>query len=124
MINTLTENKAGILYAQRRDWDKVIKRRASINKARILLGYEPKTDMEIGLKRVYAWFNDNVENIKKSEARAPNSRAHSERANKRGKCGAKSAGRTQPAHLLAQLAGETAGRTASTIVSAGVSAGG
>ena len=65
-INEMTGNDAGVLFKPRRDWDKVVRRRASIEKARKLLGYEPKTDMKKGLKRVYDWFRENWENIEKS----------------------------------------------------------
>jgi nucleoside-diphosphate-sugar epimerase len=54
------------LFKPRRDWDKAIRRRASIEKAGRILGYEPKTDMKIGLRRVYDWFRENWENISKS----------------------------------------------------------
>jgi nucleoside-diphosphate-sugar epimerase len=65
-INEMTGNKAGIVFRQRRDWDKAIRRRASIEKARRILGYEPKTDMKTGLRRVYEWIKENRENIEKS----------------------------------------------------------
>ncbi|MEM3365322.1 MAG: NAD-dependent epimerase/dehydratase family protein [Candidatus Bathyarchaeia archaeon] len=66
LINEITGNKAGIVYRQRRDWDKAIRRRASIEKAKRILSYEPKTDMMRGLRRVYEWFRENWENIKAS----------------------------------------------------------
>ncbi|MEM0085044.1 MAG: NAD-dependent epimerase/dehydratase family protein [Candidatus Methanomethylicia archaeon] len=65
-INEITGNKAGIAFKSRRDWDKAIRRRASIEKARKILGYEPKTDMKTGLRKVYEWFKENWENIEKS----------------------------------------------------------
>jgi nucleoside-diphosphate-sugar epimerase len=65
-INELTGNKAGIAYKPRRDWDKATRRRASIEKARRLLGYQPKTVMKTGLKRVQEWFIENRERIEKS----------------------------------------------------------
>jgi len=65
-INEMTGNDAGVVFKPRRDWDKVVRRRASIEKARKLLGYEPKTDMKKGLKKVYDWFRENWENIEKS----------------------------------------------------------
>jgi nucleoside-diphosphate-sugar epimerase len=65
-INEITGNKAGIVFKPRRDWDKAIRRRASIEKARKILGYEPKTDMRTGLRKVYEWFKENWENIKAS----------------------------------------------------------
>ena len=66
MINEITGNSAGIIFKQRRDWDRATRRRASIEKAKGLLGYEPKTDMRNGLKYVYEWFKENWENIKRS----------------------------------------------------------
>jgi nucleoside-diphosphate-sugar epimerase len=65
-VNEITGNKAGVLFKPRRDWDKAIRRRASIEKAGRILGYEPKTDMKIGLRKVYDWFRENWENISKS----------------------------------------------------------
>ena len=65
-INEITGNKAGIVYKERRDWDKAIRRRASIEKAKKILGYEPKTDMKTGLRKVHEWFKENWENIEKS----------------------------------------------------------
>jgi nucleoside-diphosphate-sugar epimerase len=62
-INEITGNKAGVVFKPRRDWDKAIRRRASIEKARKILGYEPKTDMKIGLKRVYEWILENKDKI-------------------------------------------------------------
>ena len=62
-INELTKNKAGIIYKQRRDWDKAIRRRASIEKARRLLGYDPKTEIREGLRKTLDWFLQNKDNI-------------------------------------------------------------
>lgn len=66
MINEMTGNKAGIKYIPQRDWDKITKRRASIEKAGRVLGYKPKTDVPTGLPRVLAWFEENRENIEKT----------------------------------------------------------
>jgi nucleoside-diphosphate-sugar epimerase len=65
-INKLTGNEDGIVFRPRRDWDKVVKRRASIEKARKILGYEPKTEMKAGLKKTYEWFKENWGNIEMS----------------------------------------------------------
>jgi len=65
-INEMTGNKAGVVFKSRRDWDKAIRRRASIDKAKKALGYEPKTDMKTGLRRVYEWLKENWENLEKS----------------------------------------------------------
>jgi len=64
-VNEMVGNKAGIIFKPRRDWDKAVRRRASIEKARRILGYEPKTDMRTGLKRTYEWIVGNRENIEK-----------------------------------------------------------
>jgi nucleoside-diphosphate-sugar epimerase len=66
MINQLTHNRAGVKFVEKRDWDKITKRRASIEKARRMLGYEPKTPVKEGLKRTLDWFLKNKENIEKS----------------------------------------------------------
>jgi len=65
-VNELTGNKAGIKYVERRNWD--VKRRllSSIEKAKRLLNYEPKTEFEDGLRNVHKWFVENWENIKES----------------------------------------------------------
>ncbi|MCC6019032.1 MAG: NAD-dependent epimerase/dehydratase family protein [Candidatus Verstraetearchaeota archaeon] len=64
-INEITGNKAGIVFKPRRDWDKAIRRRASIEKAKKILGYEPKTDMKTGLRKVYEWIKENMDKIEK-----------------------------------------------------------
>jgi len=62
-VNELTENRSGIVYRPRRDWDKVIRRRASIEKASELLGYSPKTKIAVGLKKTAAWISENQQKI-------------------------------------------------------------
>ena len=66
MINDITGNDAGVIFKPRRDWDKATRRRASIEKARRILGYEPKVDIRAGLETTYEWFKENWENIKAS----------------------------------------------------------
>jgi nucleoside-diphosphate-sugar epimerase len=65
-INEIAGNNAGIQFKEKRDWDKVTKRRASIDKAKRLLGYQPKTDLPKGLKATHDWFKQNWTNIQKS----------------------------------------------------------
>jgi UDP-glucose 4-epimerase len=65
-INEITGNSAGIVFRERRDWDKAIRRRASIDKARRILGYEPTISMKTGLSKVHDWIKDNFERIEKS----------------------------------------------------------
>jgi nucleoside-diphosphate-sugar epimerase len=62
-INELVGNDAGVVFRPRRDWDKVVKRMASIEKARKILGYEPKTNMKTGLKKTYEWILGNKSKI-------------------------------------------------------------
>jgi nucleoside-diphosphate-sugar epimerase len=64
-INELTGNKAGIIRAERRVWDTKKRLLASIEKAKELLGYEPKINFEDGLKATIQWFKDNFENIRR-----------------------------------------------------------
>ncbi len=63
MINDLTGNKAGIRYAQRRKWDTKSRLLASIDRARELIGYEPSTPFEEGLRRTIQWFRENWDRI-------------------------------------------------------------
>jgi nucleoside-diphosphate-sugar epimerase len=67
-INDLTGNKSGIVFKEKRDWDKKLRLLASIEKAKRLIGYEPKMDFKIGLQQVYSWFKDNWQNIKNSQS--------------------------------------------------------
>ena len=64
-INELTGNK-GIKFVEKRKWDKIVRRRASIEKARSLLGYEPKTRIRQGIKKTIDWFLQNREKIETS----------------------------------------------------------
>jgi UDP-glucose 4-epimerase len=67
MVNEITGNPKGVKLVARRDWDKITRRRASIDKAKKVLGYEPKMAMKDGIKKVYDWI---VENRDKIEAGA------------------------------------------------------
>jgi UDP-glucose 4-epimerase len=62
-INTLTGNDAGIVFKEKRDWDKKTRLLASVEKARRILGYEPTMDFKEGLKCVNAWFTENWHDI-------------------------------------------------------------
>ncbi len=64
-INELTGNKAGIARAEPRKWDTKKRLLASIDKAKELLGYEPKMEFETGLKTTIKWFQDNWDNVRK-----------------------------------------------------------
>lgn len=66
MINEITGNNAGLIYLPKRSWDRSTRRRASIEKARKKLGYEPRVEMREGLKKTYQWFIENFDKIKNS----------------------------------------------------------
>jgi nucleoside-diphosphate-sugar epimerase len=65
-INDLIGNKNGVEFIKRRNWDKIIRRRASIEKARKILGYEPKTKFKEGIKKTVDWFLENRGKIETS----------------------------------------------------------
>ena len=65
-INEITGNDAGIVFKERRDWDKKNRLLASIEKAKRVLGYSPSMDFKEGLRHVYSWFIENRENIQAS----------------------------------------------------------
>jgi nucleoside-diphosphate-sugar epimerase len=73
MINELVGNKAGIRMVSKRKWDTKSRLLASVDRARELLGYEPKTPFEQGLRNTIQWFKDNWENIEKSADFPPGS---------------------------------------------------
>jgi nucleoside-diphosphate-sugar epimerase len=66
MVNEFAGNEAGISYVERRDWDVKHRLLSSIEKAKRLLGYEPQTGFEDGLKKVHAWFVENWADIERS----------------------------------------------------------
>jgi UDP-glucose 4-epimerase len=66
MVNEIIGNDRGVEMAPRRDWDKIVRRRASIAKARRVLGYEPRVAMKDGIKRVYGWIAENRSRIETS----------------------------------------------------------
>jgi nucleoside-diphosphate-sugar epimerase len=63
LVNEITDNTAEIRHTGKRDWDKSNRRLASIEKARKLVGYNPKTDYRAGLESVYQWLVDNKDVI-------------------------------------------------------------
>ena len=59
MINAQVGNRAGVVFAQRREWDIRSRLLASMDRAKELIGYEPNTPVEEGLKHTVAWFREN-----------------------------------------------------------------
>ncbi|MBI3578167.1 MAG: NAD-dependent epimerase/dehydratase family protein, partial [Ignavibacteriales bacterium] len=71
MINELTGNNAGILFSKRRKWDTKSRLLASIDRAKELFDYQPKTSFKDGLTNTIQWFRNEWENIKQSASFAP-----------------------------------------------------
>lgn len=71
MVNKHTGNKAPIKFLERRKWDTKPRLIGSYEKAGKLIGYEPKTSFEEGLKNAVEWFKDNWDNIDRSARFGP-----------------------------------------------------
>lgn len=71
MINEAVGNKAGINFAQRRKWDTKSRLLASVERAKKLVGYEPKTEFSEGLMKTIGWFRDHWDHIEKSASFPP-----------------------------------------------------
>ena len=65
-VNEITGNHSGVEFVARRDWDNITRRRASIEKARKVLGYEPKTKIKDGINSAYDWIVENRAQIEDS----------------------------------------------------------
>ena len=65
-INDLTDNDAGIVFKERRSWDKKNRLLSNIDKAKRVIHYEPKVDFRHGLDYTHQWFIKNWNNIKTS----------------------------------------------------------
>ncbi len=63
LINEKVGNRAGVVFAPKRRWDTKSRLLASVDRARSLIGYEPRTPFEEGLTRAIAWFRENWERI-------------------------------------------------------------
>ncbi len=63
MINGVTGNQSGVEFVSRREWDRITRRRASIGKARRVLGYEPKVKISEGIERTYHWVTEKRDRI-------------------------------------------------------------
>ncbi len=71
MINQLTGNSAGTRMVGKRVWDTKSRLLASVDRARELIGYEPKMVFEEGLKETVEWFRNNWDDIEKSASFPP-----------------------------------------------------
>ncbi len=66
MIGSIVENGVETRFRPRREWDRIVRRRASIEKARKLLGYEPRTPIRTGLEKTAGWIEANRKSIEAS----------------------------------------------------------
>jgi len=71
MVNELTANKSPLTFIERRKWDTKPRLLGSFEKANKLIGYEPKTKFEQGLKATVEWFKDNWDDIERSAGFGP-----------------------------------------------------
>lgn len=71
MINKATGNKAGIVTVSQRKWDTKSRLLASVDRARELIGYNPATPFEAGLRNTIQWFRDNWSLIEASARFGP-----------------------------------------------------
>lgn len=65
MVNEITGNAAGIKHIPRRRWDTKDRLLASVDKARGVIGYDPKMEFRKGLERTVEWFRANWEDIER-----------------------------------------------------------
>ena len=63
MINGQVGNTGRHHFTERRKWDTKPRLLASVDRAKSLIGYEPNTPFEEGLKKAIAWFRDNWDRI-------------------------------------------------------------
>ena len=66
MINELAGNNTPLNFTERRKWDTKSRLLASIERAKELIGYNPKMNFEEGLKITIQWFKDHWDEIEKS----------------------------------------------------------
>jgi nucleoside-diphosphate-sugar epimerase len=71
LVNTATGNPAPIYFAPKRKWDTKSRLRASVDRARTLIGYEPQTQFEQGLEAAIGWFRDNWDKIEAAASFGP-----------------------------------------------------
>jgi nucleoside-diphosphate-sugar epimerase len=55
IVNRITKNKSEIKFVEKRKWDNITSRVASIEKAQKLIDYSAQVKLEEGLKKTYEW---------------------------------------------------------------------
>ena len=71
MINEIIDNKAGIIFTERRKWDTKDRLLASVDKARELINYTPRTPFNEGLVHTIDWFKQNWDKIEAGASFGP-----------------------------------------------------
>ncbi len=71
MINEIFGNKSGVKFATKRKWDTKSRLLASVDLAKKIVGYEPKTDFKEGLLSTIKWFKENYSKIEESASFLP-----------------------------------------------------
>jgi UDP-glucose 4-epimerase len=66
IVNKLAGNEAGVVFAERRNWDVKCRLLSSVEKAKRILGYRPQMQFEDGLTNVHEWFSSNWNDINRS----------------------------------------------------------
>ncbi len=65
LVNDLVGSSKGVVFREKRDWDKSTRRRASIKKAERLLKYTPTRDLKEGVAETIKWFKENWDLIRR-----------------------------------------------------------
>lgn len=71
MVNEAVGNESGINLIPKRKWDTKSRLLASVDRAKKLINYEPKTEFREGLMTTIQWFRDNWDYIEKSASFGP-----------------------------------------------------
>ncbi len=72
LINQITGNQAEIKFKQRRNWDKIKRRKPDTKLAEEILGFYPQTSLKEGLERTYQWFQKIKFHFKQDESKKRN----------------------------------------------------
>ncbi|KAB2878338.1 NAD-dependent epimerase/dehydratase family protein [bacterium] len=65
LILRITDSKSKVVHHERRSWDSVTRRVASVDLAKKILGYQPEIELETGLREYYEWLRK--QNLNKCE---------------------------------------------------------
>ncbi len=65
LILRISNSKSNVVYRERRNWDSVTRRVASVEVAKEVLGYQPEVALEAGLRQYYEWLKK--QNLNKCE---------------------------------------------------------